>query len=59
MLCLVRRFTLSDSSILNWQIHEIFRWDNVGDFDCMAWDDGKLVGCRSAELFSAKLMVHD
>ena len=48
---LVCGFTLSHSYSLNWQIQEIYRWDNVGGFDCMTWDDGKLVGSRSAEMF--------
>ena len=54
---LVCGFTLSHRSILNWQIREVYRWVNDEDFDCMTWDDGKLVGCRSAELFSARLMA--
>ena len=55
---LVCDFTLSHSSVLNWQIREIHRWDNVVEFDWMTWDDGKLVGFRSAEMFITYLRVN-
>ena len=69
---LVCGFTLSHSSTLNWQIQEIYRWDivdnswpaqlygwnNVGNFDCTTWDDGKLVACISAKMFTANLSIN-
>ena len=48
-------FTLSNSYSINWQIREIYRWDNDEEFDCMTFDDGHLVGCRSTEMFTANL----